>query len=299
MLIGIIARILKFTFAAGLVLGLLGGGLFLGLNAVSPSVSLGDVPADDAGIEDGPPAIDRASQSDRSTDGAPSSTGGDTAEDRSLENEYPVPTEYVRQRRIDETTYTWDTWTDPDDPGRSDADTARTALDSEDVEYYVFEKVNEVRTERGLEPFEYGAYLSSLGRAHSEDMYDRGYFAHENPDGERAWHRFRIDDWADACEEMSENLAKNWAARRLELSDGSGSGYLWTEEDVAAELVSQWMHSPPHREAMLAANNDVMGIGVYVADVDENDGAVIYASQELCDYPDDDGQWGNPADAPN
>jgi len=208
------------------------------------------------------------------------------------------PKEYTLSHRINESKYEWDTWRDPDDPSQSGFQTERSQIDSEDVEYHIFKEVNEIRSDRNLSEYEYSVYLSSVGRAHSEDMYDRSYFAHENPDGERIWNRFNTDEgqWTQACERISENIAQNWVGQLVENDHSEEPQKYWTEEEIADAIVQQWMHSDAHRKAMLHPDNDIHGIGVYVIESDDESGGKVYATQGFCDYQDSGSEWANEDD---
>jgi len=52
------------------------------------------------------------------------------------------------------------------------------------VERLVAERTNAERRERGLDPLADDRALARVGEAHSEDMRERGFVGHENPDGE-------------------------------------------------------------------------------------------------------------------
>jgi uncharacterized protein YkwD len=52
-----------------------------------------------------------------------------------------------------------------------------------DAEQKMLELVNLERTSRGLKPLVMDAKLQEVARAHSRDMFARGYFSHNNPDG--------------------------------------------------------------------------------------------------------------------
>lgn len=47
----------------------------------------------------------------------------------------------------------------------------------------MFQLVNEERLKAGVKPLVIDPRLTAVARAHSKDMFERGYFAHENPDG--------------------------------------------------------------------------------------------------------------------
>lgn len=178
----------------------------------------------------------------------------------------------------DRVTDEWHLQSDPDDPGTSSVDAGESVVASDDVERWVFAMVNDERRERGLEPYAYSDYMSSVARAHSEDMPDRGYFSHQNPDGELPWDRLG-DDYGRHCRTVGENIAYNWVGRSV--SSGSGTGTYDTEREVARALVTQWMNSDGHRSAILSDGYTVTGVGIYVEDVGGGD-ARVFATQMFC-----------------
>lgn len=98
--------------------------------------------------------------------------------------------------------------------------------------------VNKERTKRGLKPLLMDEKLRELARAHSRDMFARGYFAHNNPDGQ------------DPFERM----------------DAAGIKYMVAGENLAlapsVELAhTGLMNSPGHRANILTAEYGKVGIG--------------------------------------
>ena len=51
--------------------------------------------------------------------------------------------------------------------------------------------VNKERTARGLKALQTDPEMTAVARAHSADMFARGYFAHANPDGKNPFHRMK------------------------------------------------------------------------------------------------------------
>ncbi|WP_247729320.1 CAP domain-containing protein [Halovivax limisalsi] len=159
------------------------------------------------------------------------------------------------------------------DPANSTYD-ADTRIRSDHVEDFIHHEVNEIRSERGLEPLDWDARIASVARAHSADMAAREYFAHENPDGQSPLDRFQTT--GDYCRRYGENIAQSWVDRPVRLDDGDVETYE-TAEAAAQGLVEQWMNSPPHREAILSSNWDRAGVGVYLTGSGK-----IYATQNFC-----------------
>ena len=117
------------------------------------------------------------------------------------------------------------------------------------VEDLVFELTNQARRAKGLPPFIQDAELTQVARAFSDDMLVRRFFDHTTPDGlsfderlaDRYRHRVRL---------MGENI---WYA----------SGYnLAKFQQVAKEIVDDWMSSPGHRENILDPRFTHLGVGV-------------------------------------
>ncbi|MCR4277406.1 MAG: CvpA family protein [Candidatus Berkelbacteria bacterium] len=53
----------------------------------------------------------------------------------------------------------------------------------------MFQWVNEERTKAGVGPLVVEERLTEVARTHSKDMFNRGFFAHENPDGQSPFDR--------------------------------------------------------------------------------------------------------------
>lgn len=169
--------------------------------------------------------------------------------------------------------------TDPDDPNESSYETDVETIPSNDVEDFVHAEVNERRAAHDLEPIEWDGTVASVSRAHSEDMADREYFSHSNPDGEQPYDRFRdVDDY---CRGYGENIAMTWVDRPVEAADGNGTVEHRTAEGLAEGLVDQWMNSTDHREAILEENVpygwDRGGVGIYLAENGQ-----VFATHNFC-----------------
>jgi len=86
-----------------------------------------------------------------------------------------------------------------------------------------------------------------MARIHSESMVQRGYFAHETPEGERLRDRARAVGIAH-FRVLGENIAYN-------------QGY----DDPGAFAVQRWMISPGHRANILSNEFEQSAIGVSIA----------------------------------
>lgn len=99
--------------------------------------------------------------------------------------------------------------------------------------------VNKERTSRGLKALVMDEKLREVARAHSRDMFARGYFAHVNPDGKDPFDRMK--DAGITFLVAGENLA------------------LAPNVDLAHDGL---MNSPGHRANILTAEFGKAGIGV-------------------------------------
>lgn len=103
----------------------------------------------------------------------------------------------------------------------------------------VFDLVNQIREENGLEPFVYNETLADTARAHSQDMIDRAFFDHTNPDGD------------DPFDRMEANGVTYWMA-----AENIAAGYTTPEA-----VVEGWMNSPGHR-ANILSDCEELGVGL-------------------------------------
>ena len=123
--------------------------------------------------------------------------------------------------------------TPAEDTGSEPADTVAA------YEQEVFDLVNQIREENGLEPFVYNETLAETARAHSQDMIDRNFVSHTNPDGE------------DPFDRMRENgLSYSMAAENIAV------GYPSPEA-----VVEGWMNSEGHRANILGDCKE-LGVGL-------------------------------------
>lgn len=84
--------------------------------------------------------------------------------------------------------------------------------------------------------------LQSAAQRKAEDMAERGYFAHTDPDGKTPWQW--VEESGYAYGSVGENLAVNF--------------------DTAEEVVMEWLASPSHRENLLNERYTETGIGIAV-----------------------------------
>jgi uncharacterized protein YkwD len=98
--------------------------------------------------------------------------------------------------------------------------------------------VNTERAAAGCGALVADAGLAGVARAHSEDMRDRGFFSHDNPDG--------LDPFQRAERAGLSAQAENIAVGQRD----------------AAAVMADWMSSPGHRANILDCGLTRLGVGV-------------------------------------
>ncbi len=117
------------------------------------------------------------------------------------------------------------------------------------VEDLVFELTNKERQARGVAPLIKDEELRQLARAYSNDMLVRRFFDHTNPDGVPFEERI-TDQYNHRVFLIGENI---WYS----------SGYHYSRvQQLAREIVDDWMNSPGHRENLLRPAFTHLGVGV-------------------------------------
>lgn len=108
-----------------------------------------------------------------------------------------------------------------------------------DLEMKMLEMVNKERMKNGLKPLRFDPEMTNVARAHSRDMFARGYFAHENPEGKNPFDRMKAAHVRFIT--AGENLA---LAQTLEIAH------------------TNLMNSPGHRANILNPDYGRLGIGI-------------------------------------
>src|SRR4051794_14699488 len=112
------------------------------------------------------------------------------------------------------------------------------------LETDVLSQLNAVRRERGLVPLKLSSSLSKAAQAHSVQMGQDGYFAHESVDGSAFWKRVERS--------YASHGWRYWAV---------GENLLWSSPDVDGPgALKLWMASPEHRANILTAKWREIGI---------------------------------------
>ena len=145
---------------------------------------------------------------------------------------------------------------------RPNAETQIPIYDSSymaEVESMIFNKVNEERSKNGLAQLSYNSTMEYYARIKSQDMGDRGYFDHNNPEGELITVQMQRDGVSYSS--WGENIAY--------------IGGVSDTTTLANQFMTNWMNSSGHRANILSSNFTSIGIGVYKV------GNTVYATQEF------------------
>jgi len=147
------------------------------------------------------------------------------------------------------------------------------------IEREMMEFTNAYRASQGIEPLFYNPAIAQVTRWNSKQMVEKDYFAHTSPiTGRTHYQRLRaagIDD----CKTTAETVAYD-------------SDMYQTPTVTAAQLVSQFMRSDPHRRALMEEEYDVAGVGVYIGDFDRRGEPIsddttreVFATIVFCERP--------------
>jgi uncharacterized protein YkwD len=95
--------------------------------------------------------------------------------------------------------------------------------------------INAFRAQHGLARLRRSPQLTSAARAHSQQMAEDGYFAHQSADGSAFWKRLRSF--------YRVLPARSWAV---------GENLLWSSSVLnGTRALELWLASPPHRRNLM------------------------------------------------
>ena len=123
-----------------------------------------------------------------------------------------------------------------------------TSHDPDQLELVAFTMVNNYRTENGVADLKWAEDMSDAARRHSQDMINRDFFDHTNPDGVDV--AGRLDNLGIAWLSVAENIARTTTS---------------TEEPAKAAL-NAWKDSPAHEANMVNATYEESGVGCAIGD---------------------------------
>ena len=162
-------------------------------------------------------------------------------------------------------------------------------LDIEALERQVRDRVNAEREQRKIAPLKSKSQLVSLARAHSADMALRDYVAHINPEGHSPTDRARIAKFECKTQGykgtfptgIGENIFMSYLYsqyKSVTINGVENRMYDWKSADeLANEIVSNWMSSEGHRENILRKDYLYGGIGIATSMSNQ-----IFVTQTFC-----------------
>lgn len=116
--------------------------------------------------------------------------------------------------------------------------TSKVSVDQE-AEDQMFAMVNKERTDRGIAPLVSDEKLQGVARNHATDMFERGYFSHDSPEGVSPFDRM-----------AQAGISFNYAGENLALAPN------------VTLAMQGLMQSPGHKANILSPNFGRIGIGV-------------------------------------
>ena len=131
------------------------------------------------------------------------------------------------------------------------------SLNTTEIEWKVFQIVNQERAAQGLSPLKLHIKLSEIARLHSANMIQHDFFSHTDHQGKSPFDRLKA---------YAPELVWNAAAENIAYNYGN------SEDEVAKNLMTAWMNSPGHRANILGGYSEI-GIGIV------GSGEYYYATQ--------------------
>lgn len=138
------------------------------------------------------------------------------------------------------TTTTTETTTETTTTTSTTTETTTTTLSIREMEEEIIKLINEAREENGLESLQLSKKLMATAQEKADDMSDRNYFSHTDPDGY--------------------NMANDLNV--AEVITGTGTGTATTIYKIPSIVVSNFMNSSAHKEILLTEDLKYIGVGV-------------------------------------
>lgn len=152
-----------------------------------------------------------------------------------------------------------------------------------ELEKQIHDLINEERDKRGLPALAWNDTLNIIARKYSQDMANRIYFSHTDPEGHDFSYRYQQEGFnCEVCVGNyiymgAENILQNNLYSSVTYYDGVPS-YDWnTQEEIAESTVQGWMNSQGHRQNILTTYWKSEGIGVAISNDDK-----VYITENFC-----------------
>ena len=128
-----------------------------------------------------------------------------------------------------------------------------------EVEQAIYNKVNKERAKAGVPALSYNTTMEKYARIKSQDMGDKNYFSHTDPNGNYITTQMKAD--GVTYNAWGENIAY--------------IGGITDPTALANQFMTNWMNSEGHKKNILSTNFSSIGVGVYKI------GNKVYATQEF------------------
>jgi uncharacterized protein YkwD len=156
--------------------------------------------------------------------------------------------------------------------------TAQPDIDVSRLEMKIHDRINRERKDAGLPALAWNRKLQGIARDYSRDMATRNFFSHYCPEGQSFSKRYQKAGFNCAVRTGlrttslgGENIALQYLYSSFGQRDGKRFTNWKTEEQIAAEVVRQWMASAGHRKNILSRDFLQEGIGCHLS----QDGTVL------------------------
>jgi len=156
-------------------------------------------------------------------------------------------------------------------------------IDSKQLENKIHDLVNRERAKNGLPALLQDERLSKVARKYSQDMVERKFFSHNDPDNRSFYDRYKSEGFDCSIRTGkttcmgAENIAQAILYSSSFYKDGK-TFYNWnTEDKIAESVVKLWMGSKGHKANIMTPYFKRHGIGVTFSD----DGKA-YITEDFC-----------------
>lgn len=117
----------------------------------------------------------------------------------------------------------------------------------------IIDKVNEERRKAGAKPLTYNVYLESSAQQYAIDMAEQGFFGHVSPSGQTLKDRVGATGYYDRSFSKDCDCIKGYT-----FGENIARG-----QKSAEDVMTAWMKSPSHKEAILNPDYTDIGVGVF------------------------------------
>jgi uncharacterized protein YkwD len=159
----------------------------------------------------------------------------------------------------------------------------KPVINIQELELEIHYLINDERQKNGVSLLQYDDKLADIARAHSQDMANRNYFSHYNPEGQGPTERAKAAGYpcyknygSYYTDGIAENIFQNNLYDTVTYYNGIAV-YDWnSQSEIASSTVSGWMDSAGHRQNILTSTYDKEGIGVSISSDDK-----VYITQDF------------------